>query len=92
MYNSRCINPENTHQIGQCRLLEGCVHCKTIKWKNTQTVQVKHFSNGNTLEDITKDYTKCWYLYMSYNISVGLLPLEKQKYTKIAEKLNDKTI
>ena len=34
---------------------------------------------------------KHWYLYTSYNISVGLLPLEKQKYAKITEKLNDKT-
>lgn len=92
MYNSRCINPENTHQIGQCRLLEGCVHCKTIKWKNTHK-QVAFQMDKHTGRHHKELYQvfKHWYLYTSYNISVGLLPLEKQKYTKITEKLNDKT-
>lgn len=71
MYNSRCINPENTHQIDQCRLLEGGVHCKTIKWKDTQTSQAI-FKWIKTVEDITKEYTKCLSIDTSILLTISV--------------------
>lgn len=69
--------------------------CALQNYKMEEYTNKSVFKWINTLEDITKNYTKCLSIdtciLLTIIISVGLLPLEKQKYTKITEKLNDKT-